>query len=74
MFVRRTITPEDFIAFHCDGTFGINLLPGVWHQPVFPLADHVVFDDKQGKVHACIAVDFVIEFGCYLEIPLVAPA
>ncbi len=68
------IKPEDFIAFHCDGTFGINLLPGVWHQPVFPLADHVVFDDKQGKVHACIAVDFVIEFGCYLEIPLVAPA
>lgn len=64
------IGPDDFVAFYCDGTFGINLHPGVWHQPVFPLADNVTFDDKQGRVHACIAVDFVVEFGCYLSVPL----
>jgi len=29
-----------------------------------------MFDDKQGRVHACIAVDLVSEFGCYLEVPL----
>lgn len=68
------VTPDDFVAFYCDGTFGINLHPGVWHQPVFPLADRATFDDKQGKVHACIAVDFVTEFGKYLSVPLRAPA
>ena len=68
------VTPEDFIAFHFDGSFGVHIDPGVWHQPVFPLASRAVFDDKQGRVHACIAVDFVGEFGCYLEVPLRPPA
>jgi ureidoglycolate lyase len=68
------VQPEDFIAFYCDGTFGIHIDPGVWHQPVFPLDARAVFDDKQGRVHACVAVDFVTEFGCYLEVPLVPPA
>jgi len=67
------IEPRDFVAFYCDGSFGIHIDPGVWHQPVFPLAEQAVFDDKQGRVHACIAVDFVSEFGCYLEVPLIAP-
>jgi len=64
------VRPEDFVALHCDGSFGIHIDPGVWHQPVFPLGPTAVFDDKQGRVHACIAVDFVSEFGCYLEVPL----
>jgi hypothetical protein len=64
------VAPEDFVAFYCDGSFGIHIDPGIWHQPVFPLGSTAVFDDKQGRVHACIAVDFVTEFGCYLEVPL----
>jgi ureidoglycolate lyase/seryl-tRNA synthetase len=64
------VQPEDFIAFYCDGTFGIHIDPSVWHQPVFPLGARAEFDDKQGRVHACVAVDFVSEFGCYLEVPL----
>jgi ureidoglycolate lyase len=64
------VTPDDFIAFFCDGSFGIHIDPHVWHQPVFPLAPSAVFDDKQGRVHACVAVDFISEFGCYLEVPL----
>jgi len=64
------VKPTDFVAFYCDGTFGINLHAGVWHQPVFPIQDTASFDDKQGKVHACIAVDFVSEFGTYLSVPL----
>jgi ureidoglycolate lyase len=64
------VQPEDFVAFYCDGSFGIHIDPGVWHQPVFPLQATALFDDKQGRVHACIAVDFVSEFGCYLEVPL----
>jgi ureidoglycolate lyase len=68
------VRPDDFVAFRCDGSFGIHIDPGVWHQPVFPLAAAALFDDKQGRVHACVAVDFVSEFGCYLEVPLVSPS
>lgn len=66
------VRPEDFRAFRLDGSFGIQILPGVWHQP--PLAAWpVTLDDKQGAVHACVAVDFPAEFGCYLEVPLPEP-
>jgi len=64
------VTPDDFVAFHCDGASGLQIDPGVWHQPVFPVGDKASFDGKQGRVHACIAVDFLTEFGCYLEVPL----
>jgi len=64
------VTPDDFVAFHCDGSFGIRIDPGTWHQPMFPVGERAAFDDKQGRVHACIAVDFVSEFSCYLEVPL----
>lgn len=64
------IAPDDFVAFHCDGTFGLHIDPGVWHQPVFPLNESAVFDNRQGRVHCCIAVNFLSEFGCYLEVPL----
>ena len=64
------ITPDDFVAFYCDGSFGLHIDPGVWHQPVFPVDDRATFDNRQGRVHCCIAVDFVTEFGCYLEVPL----
>ena len=67
------ITPEDFVAFYFDGTFGVNVAPSVWHQPVYPIEDGVVFDDKQGRVHACVAVDFVREFNTYLSVPLHRP-
>ena len=64
------ITPDDFVAFYCDGSFGLHIDPGVWHQPLFPTGERASFDDKQGRVHCCIAVNFVSEFGCYLEVPL----
>lgn len=68
------VTPEDFVAFYCDGSFGIKIHPNIWHQPLFPIAERAVFDDKQGKVHACIAVDFVKEFNTWLSVPLMAEA
>ena len=64
------IKPSDFKAFYFDGTRGVHINPGVWHQPVFPLEPKAVFDDRQGKVHACIACDFVEEFSTYLKVPL----
>ena len=64
------VKPEDFVAFYCDGSFGIQIFPNIWHQPIFPLTAKASFIGKQGKVHACIACDFIREFGCYLSVPL----
>ena len=67
------VSPADFVAFYCDGSFGIHIDPNVWHQPLFPLGERIVFDDKQGRVHACVACDFVKEAGVYLSVPLREP-
>jgi hypothetical protein len=64
------VRPEDFRAFWFDGTCGVQIHAEVWHQPLFPAGDAIVFDDKQGAVHACVSVDFVGEFGAYLCVPL----
>ncbi len=64
------VRPEDFVAFAFDGRQGLHVDPGVWHQPMFPLAERAAFDDKQGRVHACVSVSFVTEFGVYLRVPL----
>jgi len=68
------VKPQDFVAFYCDGTQGLYLHPGVWHEAVVPLAERASFDDKQGKVHARISVDFMDEFGALLSVPLRRPA
>ena len=65
------VKPEDFVAFHFDGRFGVHIDPGVWHQPVFPVAEKATFDDRQGRVHACVSCDFVSEFGVYVAVPLI---
>lgn len=64
------VRPESFRAFYCDGRFGLHIDPGVWHQPAFPVAGTATLDNRQGRVHACVSVDFVREFGCYLDVPL----
>ena len=63
--------PEEFVAFHFDGRAGERVDPGVRRQPAFPLSEPMVFADKQGRVHACIAVDFISAFGAYPAVPLV---
>jgi ureidoglycolate lyase len=73
------ITPASFRAFYVDparGVLGVHVNAGVWHQPAFPAAGAagpLVMDNRQGKVHACVAADFVREFNCYLRVPLVWP-
>ena len=67
------VKPADFVAFYCDGTQGLYLHPGVWHEAVVPLAEQASFDDKQGKVHARISVNFMEEFGALLSVPLRRP-
>lgn len=65
--------PEDWIAFYFDGSFGLCIHPNIWHEAIAPLAPSARFQDRQGKVHARVSVDFPREFGCLLEIPLHAP-
>ncbi len=47
--------------------------PGVWHEAVVPLAAQASFDDKQGRVHARISVNFIEDFGTLLSVPLRRP-
>lgn len=65
------VRPQDFSAFYFDGSCGVHINPNVWHQPMFPVGDVMTFKDAQGAVHACVSVDFLDEFGCYLQVPLV---
>jgi ureidoglycolate lyase len=67
------VRPENFVAFWFDGTQGLYIHPGVWHEAVFPCVEGASFDDRQGKVHARVSVNFVEEFGCYLSVPLREP-
>jgi ureidoglycolate lyase len=64
------LTPDRFVTFLVEGGRGLYVHPGVWHGAVAPLADHAVFLDRQGRVHARVSVDFPKEFGCYLAAPL----
>jgi hypothetical protein len=68
------VTPERFVSFWCDGTRGLYVRPDVWHGAFVPHADSATFLDRQGRVHARVSVDFPREFGCYLGVPLHAPA
>jgi ureidoglycolate lyase/seryl-tRNA synthetase len=64
------IRPDDFKAYYFDGSKGVHINAGVWHQPLFPVGETQVFRDKQGAVHACVACNFVEEFGVYFKVPL----
>ncbi|OUS27804.1 ureidoglycolate hydrolase ['Osedax' symbiont bacterium Rs2_46_30_T18] len=61
--------PQDWVAFYCDGSFGVCIDPGVWHEAIFPLQPRAEFYDKQGAVHARVSADFPREFGVLLAIP-----
>jgi hypothetical protein len=67
------LAPDRFTAFYCDGSFGVYIHPGVWHEAVLPLADAASFDDRQGRVHARVSANLVAEFGTYLRVPLARP-
>ena len=64
------IQPTDFVAFYCDGTFGVQILPNVWHQPIFPINNNVKYFNKQCSVHACVTVDTIKEFNTLLKFNL----
>lgn len=63
------ITPGDFVGFYFDGQQAVQIWPDIWHQPVFPIGcARADFMTKQGRVHGCVGVDFITEFGVWLGI------
>ncbi|MGI9410171.1 MAG: ureidoglycolate lyase, partial [Hyphomicrobiaceae bacterium] len=51
------LTPERVVAFWCDGSRGLYIHPNIWHEGIFPVADHQRFQDRQGRVHARVSCD-----------------
>ena len=64
------LTPDKVIAFWCDGTRGLYIHAGIWHEGIFPVQDNQRFLDRQGAVHARVSADIGTEFGVYLACPL----
>lgn len=62
---------EQVIALWCDGSRGLYIHPGIWHEGIFPVAKRQRFLDRQGRVHARVSCDLAAEFGVYLSVPLV---
>ncbi len=64
---------DNWVAFYCNGSFGVCIHPNVWHEAIAPINGVANFYDKQGKVHGRISCDFTKEFGHFLSIPLHLP-
>lgn len=64
------IQPDQVVAFWCDGSRGVYVHPGIWHEGVLPVEGEQRFLDRQGKVHARVSCDFGREFGVYLAVAL----
>lgn len=64
------LKPEKVVAFWCDGSQGLYIHPGIWHEGIFPVEDEQRFLDRQGRVHARVSCDIGEEFGVYLSVPL----
>ncbi len=61
---------SDIIALRCDGSQGLYIHPGIWHEGVFPVTAEQSFRDRQGRVHARISCNVAREFGVFLNVSL----
>lgn len=61
---------DDIVALWCDGSRGLYIHPGIWHEGVFPATAAQDFRDRQGRVHARISCNVAQEFGVFLNVPL----
>lgn len=65
---------EDIVAFWCDGSRGLYIHPGIWHEGVFASTRGQSFRDRQGRVHARVSCNIAREFGVFLNVPLMPTA
>ena len=61
---------EDIVALWCDGSRGLYIHPGIWHDGVFASTGGQAFRDRQGRVHARVSCNIAREFGVFLNVPL----
>lgn len=67
---KRSINNK-FFAFYFDGSKGLHINTGVWHQPPIPVSrddSGLEFFDKQGSVHGCVLYDSLSEHNCWLGV------
>ncbi len=64
------LTLERIVAFWCDGSQGLYINPGIWHDGVFPVMRKQSFLDRQGRVHARVSCNIAAEFGVFLHVSL----
>lgn len=62
--------PNDVVALYCDGSRGLYIHPGIWHDGVFPCSATQSFRDRQGRVHARVSCNLAREFGVFLSVRL----
>jgi ureidoglycolate lyase len=67
------LAPDNVVALYCDGSRGLYIHPGIWHEGVFPCAGEQSFRDRQGRVHARVSCNLAQEFGLFLSVPLRLP-
>ena len=67
------LVPDAVTALYCDGSRGLYIHPGIWHEGVFTCAGAQSFRDRQGRVHARVSCNVAREFGVFLNVPLKAP-
>jgi len=65
---------DQVVGLYSDGSFGVCLRPGVWHDGVYPIGGDGNFLTRQGRVHARVSCDLAAEYGRLLEVPLRCPA
>jgi ureidoglycolate hydrolase len=63
---------ENIIALWCDGSQGLYIRPGVWHEGLFPATPAQSCRDRQGRVHARVSCNIAQEFDVFLNVPLQA--
>jgi len=61
---------DDIVAFWCDGSRGLYIHPGIWHEGVFASTRGQSFRDRQGRVHARVSCNVAREFGVFLNVAL----
>lgn len=65
------VSPDDFVCFRFAPDEGCYIHPNIWHEGVFAASGSHRFQDRQGRVHARVSVDFAREFQGLLEVSLV---
>jgi hypothetical protein len=61
------------VVIRSDGSRGVCLRPGVWHDGVYPESGNGEYLTRQGAIHARVSCDIGAEFGCLLRFPLGGP-